>query len=176
MATTYTLINSNVLTTTAASVTFSAIPSTYTDLVLRISARSNANTMSTYHLVTYNSSSSGYSDILLYKDGTNATPQSQKGTAGAWYSYAGVGLPFSADQSTANTFGSTEIYIPSYTTSQYKSASVFSVQETNSTTQYMAVDASLWSNTAAITSITITCGDPNYVSGSSFYLYGISNA
>jgi hypothetical protein len=173
---TYTLISSNVLSSSAASVTFSAIPSTYTDLVLRLSARSSANTVASYHLVTYNGSSTSYSDTLLYKDGTNATPQSQRGTGGAWYSYAGVGLPISADQSTANTFSSDEIYIPSYTASQYKPASVFGTQENNSTAQKMAVDASLWSNTAAITSITLTCGDPSYVSGSSFYLYGISNA
>ena len=176
MATTYTLISSNVLSSPAASVTFSSIPATYTDLVLRISARGSGNSVNIYHLVTYNGSATGYSDTLLYKDGTNVTPQSQRGTGGAWYSYAGIGLPLPASQSTASTFDSTEIYIPSYTASQYKPASVFGVQETNSTTQYMAIDASLWSNTSAITSITITCGDQNYVSDSSFYLYGISNA
>ena len=36
---TYTLISSNVLSSSAASVTFSSIASTYTDLVLRVSAR-----------------------------------------------------------------------------------------------------------------------------------------
>lgn len=176
MATTYTLINSNVLSSSAASITFSSIPATYTDLVVKISARGSGNSVNIYHLVTYNGSSTGYSDTLLYKDGTNTTLKSQNGTGGAWYSYAGIGLPLPASQSTASTFDSTEVYIPSYTASQYKPASVFGVQETNSTTQYMAVDASLWSNNSAITSITITCGDQNYVSGSSFYLYGISNA
>jgi hypothetical protein len=40
MANTYTLIASNTLGASAASVTFSAIPSTYTDLVVRYSAAS----------------------------------------------------------------------------------------------------------------------------------------
>lgn len=176
MATTYTLISSNVLTSSAASVTFSSIPATYTDLVLRISARSNAGGSYNLFKITYNSVSTSYSDTLLYKDGTNATPQSQRASSTTFYSNAGTGLPFNDSGSTANTFGSTEIYIPSYTASQNKPASVFSVQEDNSTTQYMAVDASLWSNTAAITSIIIAQNGGSFVSGSSFYLYGISNA
>lgn len=173
---TYTLISSNVLSSSAASVTFSSIPATYTDLVLRISARSNTGGSYNFFKITYNSISTSYSDTLLYKDGTNTTPQSQRGSSAAWYSYAGTGLPFNDSGSTADTFGSAEIYIPSYIAGQNKPASVFSVQENNSTTQYMAVDASLWSNTAAITSIGIAQNGGSFVSGSSFYLYGISNA
>jgi hypothetical protein len=174
---TYTLISSNVLASSAASVTFSAIPATYTDLVLRISARTSANPGGySYLQVTYNGTASGYSDTLLYKDGTNATPLSQRASgSNSFWSSAGTGLPFSTAANTSNAFGSAEIYIPSYTASQYKPASAFSVQEDNSTAQYMVVDASLSTNTSAITSVTITAGDPNFVATSSFYLYGISN-
>lgn len=42
MASTYTLISSSVLTVTTQSVTFSSIPQTYTDLVLRMSYRITA--------------------------------------------------------------------------------------------------------------------------------------
>jgi len=174
---TYTLISSNVLSSSAASVTFSAIPATYTDLVLKVSARSSVNVGGySYLKVTYNGTASGYSDTLLYKDGSNATPQSQKASSQAFWSASGTGLPFSDAATTSNTFGSAEIYIPSYTANQYKPASAFSVQENNSTAQYMALDASLSTDTSAITSVTITAGDPNFVSTSSFYLYGISNA
>jgi hypothetical protein len=41
MANTYTLIESQVLGSSAASVTFSAIPATYTDLVLKFSSRND---------------------------------------------------------------------------------------------------------------------------------------
>ena len=172
------LISSQTLGSAAASVTFSSIPATYTDLVVRISARSSNTGGSgySYMQITYNGTTSGYSDTLLYKDGTNATPQSQRASSTTFYSNAGTGLPFPDAGATVSTFGSTEIYIPSYTVSQNKPASVFAVQENNSTTQFMAVDASLWSNTAAITSITITAGNPNFVSGSSFYLYGLKNS
>ena len=170
------LISSQTLGSSAASVTFSSIPSGYIDLVLRISARSNAGGSYNLFKITYNSVSTSYSDTLLYKDGTNTTPQSQRASSTTFYSNAGTGLPFNDSGSTANTFGSTEIYIPSYTASQNKPASVFSVQEDNSTTQYMAVDASLWSNTAAITSIGIAQNGGSFVSGSSFYLYGIKNS
>ena len=167
------LISSQTLGSTTASVTFSSIPSGYADLALRISARANGGSSYTYCKITYNSTGSSYSDTLLYKDGTNTTPQSQRASSQTFYSAAGTGLPFNDSTSTSNTFGSMEIYIPSYTASQNKPASVFAVQEDNSTTQFMAVDASLWSNTAAITSITLTPGSGSFVSGSSFYLYGL---
>jgi hypothetical protein len=79
---------------------------------------------------------------------------------------------------TANTFSNSEIYIPSYTISQNKPISGFFVTENNSTAADAAsinTAAQLWRNTAAITSITFTAGS-NFVSGSSFYLYGIKNS
>ena len=57
-ANTYTLISSNVLGSSAASVTFSSIPATYTDLVLRVSARTDADDTS---LITFNGTTTGYS-------------------------------------------------------------------------------------------------------------------
>ena len=48
MPATYTLIASNTLSSAAASVTFSAIPATYTDLVLRYSARSDGASVDDY--------------------------------------------------------------------------------------------------------------------------------
>jgi hypothetical protein len=44
------------------------------------------------------------------------------------------------------------------------------------TTIYATLVSVLWSNTAAINSITLTDDAGNYVSGSSFYLYGIKNS
>ena len=48
--------------------------------------------------------------------------------------------------------------------------------ETNGTTSSVALTAGLWSNTAAITSITITSGGVNLAQYSTFYLYGIKNS
>ena len=55
--------------------------------------------------------------------------------------------------------------------------SVFGVAETNATTVEMRVNALLWSNTAAITSLKIdTDTSPLFDIGSSFFLYGIKNS
>jgi hypothetical protein len=169
---TYTLISSNVLTSSAASVTFSAIPATYTDLVLKLSARcDNASTSLTVY-VTYNALATDYSRTMLRGNGATAT--SVRGSSET--SFSGFGFS-NGDTSTANTFSSGEIYIPSYTASQSKPSSAFTAWENNATTAFIYADAFLQSSTDAITSITL---DPestnNFKSGSSFYLYGISNA
>jgi hypothetical protein len=175
MASTYTLISSQVLTSSASSVTFSSIPATYTDLVLRVSARTDQASSSSYARVTINGTSSGYSETTL--DSSGGTIYSNKFNT---YGYFGPGntvyLPGSSN--TANTFGSTEFYIPSYTVAQNKPISWFSTTENNATSIYGAAEAGLWSNTAAITSISLlsTNGTTNFITGSSFYLYGIKNS
>jgi hypothetical protein len=170
---TYTLISSNVLSSSAASVTFSAIPATYTDLVLRISARSDrASSVDTLVYLEFNgSSATNYS--MTYLEGSGSAASSGALTASA-FTRAGY-MPGST--ATANTFGSAEIYIPSYTASQNKPVGAFGVAETNATAITMAAVAGLWSQTAAITSIRVL--QPStalWIAGSSFYLYGISNA
>ena len=174
MPATYTLISSNVLTTTAASITFSAIPATYTDLVLRMSARSAASSDTDGFTIKFNGSSAAeYSYTTLSGNGASASSSRDFGNAAGYYSETVNG-----STSTSNTFGNTAIYIPSYTASQNKPISTFGASEINSASgSYIQSLADLWRNTAAITSITITNGSAtNFVSGSSFYLYGISNA
>lgn len=171
---TYTLISSNVLTSSAASVTFSSIPATYTDLVLRISARSDASSFYDFLQLRINGlSTSIYSDTTLY---AALTPLSTRGS-----NVAQLYSPrFSVNgaSSTSSTFASTEIYIPSYTASQNKPVSAFGVTETNASDDaYKSIGAGLIRETGAITSIVLNLiTGPNFVSGSSFYLYGISNA
>ena len=170
MASTYTLIQSQTLASSAASVTFSTIPSTYTDLVLKASARS---TGSSYTLVLkLNGTTANYSDTFLQGSGSAASSSAGSAQA-ASYQYGGVDL----STYTANTFASAEIYIPSYTASQNKPFSNFAVTETNATAAEIFAHASLWLNTAAITTVDFSLtGGNSFVTGSSFYLYGISNA
>lgn len=166
---TYTLISSNTLSSTASSVTFSSIPSTYTDLVLRISARSNYGAVGDYFQITYNSTTTGYSDTVLAGNGSAASSyRNSNATVNEVANFDGA-------SATASTFGNGEIYIPSYTASQNKPLSSFAVAETNASAAPMAVNAHLWRNTAAISSITISAFGI-YQSGSSFYLYGIKSS
>jgi hypothetical protein len=77
---------------------------------------------------------------------------------------------------TASTFANNEVTIPNYTSSNFKSYSVDSVTENNATQAYAIFVAGLWSNTAAITSITLGLSSANFVQYSTAYLYGIKNS
>jgi len=171
LASTYTLISSNVLSSSAASVTFSAIPSTYTDLVLRVSGRTDTagQAIDTIQLQFNGTGGTAYSYTRLTGSGSAAAS-----SRGSSVSVINGYYVLDAATATANTFGSVEIYIPSYTVSQNKPLSIIGAQEDNNAAAYMAATAGLWTNTAAITSITVLNGGGNYISGSSFYLYGIS--
>lgn len=174
MPNTYTLISSNVLSSSAASVTFSAIPATYTDLVLRISARSTRVANSNNLDLRINSDSSAlYSYTYLYGSGSSAASSRSSADTSLFIS------TMNAANSTANTFTSAEIYIPSYTASQNKPIGSFGAFENNSATvNEIDADAHLYRSTAAITSLTLYSGlgSFNFESGSSFYLYGIKNS
>lgn len=174
MANTYTLISSNVLTGSAASVTFSSIPSTYTDLVLRISARTDraAQNNSYIAIKPFNSdTATNYSATRIYGDGATATAARETSV-----DYGAIGY-VPASTATSSTFGNIEIYIPSYLIAQNKPFSSDAAHENNATTAYRASVAGLWRNTAAITGITIdTLAQGNFIAGSSFYLYGIKNS
>jgi hypothetical protein len=166
MATTYEIIDKVVLTGTQASITFSSIPSTYTDLLIKTSARGSYVGVANSQSISLNGSTSNFSGRYLQGNGSSVS-------SGTSTQYVG---DIDAAGATSNTFNNAEIYIPNYTSSNYKSISVDSVTETNATTIYATLVTVLWSNTAAINSITLTDDAGNYVSGSSFYLYGIKNS
>jgi len=151
----------------AASIDFTSIPSTFTDLVVKYSIRTTGAAVATGGFITFNGSTTGYTYRRL--EGTGAAAGSQNGSA----RYAGVDTGTSA---TANTFSSAEVYIPNYAGSTNKSYSADSVSENNATTAYTWFVAGLWSNTAAITSISISDDTFNLGQYSTAYLYGVKNA
>ena len=153
----------------AASIDFTSIPGTYTDLKLVVSARSSSTAGQPWAVIraTFNGSSSNWAYKAIYGDGSTAS------SAGNTLSELGFGT---SSSNTASTFGNTEIYIPNYANSSYKSVSVDSVTENNATQTLSALEANLWSNTAAITSISLPCATGTWVQNSTAYLYGISNS
>ena len=169
MASTYELIASQTLGSDTASVTFSSIPGTYDDLVLTGSARTSTTATADNLKIRFNGASTdtNHTARRLYANG--ATAASDTGSL-IW---AG---PVTAASSTANTFGSFEIYIPNYSGSTYKSLSGSQAQENNTTTAYLYLVAGLWSDTSAINQIELLPFSNNIVTGSSFYLYGITKA
>jgi hypothetical protein len=151
----------------ASSIDFTSIPQTYTDLQVFLSTRqSPASTQDTTWLNAINGLTSGFTDRVLRGDGSSASSF----TPGETPLYIGQSPCASA---TANTFASHSIYFPNYTVAANKSISIDSTQETNATTAYMGFTTGLWSNTAAITSLSFTPNNGTFVQHSTATLYGI---
>jgi hypothetical protein len=176
MANTYTLISSNTLSSSAASVTFSSIPATYTDLVVRISARlSNGGATDAVLDVELNgSTAANYSNTNLRGDGSTAASNRYSTTTA--FPYWRFTYSMNGSATTANTFNNGEIYLPNYTSSTNKVGSNFSVLENNATAAGINAGAGLWQVTSAISQIKLTSSSDLFASGSSFYLYGIKNS
>jgi hypothetical protein len=151
----------------ASSIDFTSIPQTYTDLVILTSIRGNQDNGITY-LLRFNNSTSGYSGKYLLKDSSEATPVSGNSqTDRLFLGVVGGATP------TASTFSNDSIYIPNYTSSNNKSVSIDSAMENNSTMQWMSLSSGLWSNSSAITSITLYPNVNVWIQHSTAYLYGI---
>ena len=169
---TYTLISSQVLGSSAASVTFSSIPSTYKDLVVRCSVRSNKTSNNDGLVVNINGTTAGYSETDLYGNGSSAASANGTNLLAFGNLYWGY---VNSDFSTTSTFSSVEMYIPNYAGSTYKQISAISAEEANQTAAYLIPAALLWSNTAAVTSLSFApqASGKTWNANSSFYLYGI---
>lgn len=169
---TYVAIAKTVLTGTQATVTFSSIPSTYTDLVLLLSVRQNAATYwQNVNLTFNNDTSSIYSMRTLTGAGS---------VTGSFSTSAAANIVLQAitgDSATANSFNSGEIYIPNYAGSTNKPISSIQIEETNDTSNNrLTAQAGLYSSTNAINRIDLATTSGAFMSGSRFDLYGIKNS
>lgn len=154
----------------AASISFTSIPQTYTDLKILVSGRLDYSGGIYGKLkINFNSVTTGYSTKTLYSDGNAAASQTATNTD--------MSLSLGTDFLTASVFGNMEIYIPNYTLSVYKAFVIDSGTETNSTYTSMDMSDTTWANTAAITSIVLSAGSNggNFKQYSSATLYGIKN-
>jgi hypothetical protein len=151
----------------SASISFTSIPQTYTDLVIKASARStDSGSQITCYTWINGDRSSIYKYIVLQGSGTAV------GSASYTNSAIDIGQ-VSASSGTSNTFGNSEIYIPNYTGSTYKSLSIDTAQENNTSTAYLDLHAALYPKTDAVTSISISTLVGNFVQYSTFTLYGV---
>jgi len=156
----------------AASIDFTSIPATYTDLILKTSIRTNQSAPDDYFKITLNGSSSNFTTRVI--DGNGSTAASYSYTTSPGSQIAGQA---NGNTSTASTFANSELYITNYAGSNNKSFSHDGVTENNATYALAELGAHLWSNVAAITSISIA---PYYGTSFSQYstatLYGIKNS
>lgn len=176
MASTHTLIEKIVLTSDQANITFSTIPASYTDLILKFSGQT-ANTGSRDDMkITLNSNtgSSYFCRRIFNIDGN--TSLSNQNTSGA---PTDINLgAVTGTGATSNTFGVMEFYIGNYAQAIYKPIMCFWSAPNNSTTVNMYGKAyMLYQSNTAISTIKLESkAAHNIKQYSTAYLYGISNA
>ena len=155
---TYDLIASNVLTSSASSVTFSSIPATYRDLVLVIDAK--AVTTKDIFVRLNSDTGSNYSQVYMFGNGSTAGSGTNSGTS--------MYLTAQYATSTGASLSITQ-FLDYSATDKHKTV----LSRGGETSQGVDAWATRWANTAAINTILIGLGANNFASGSSFYLYGI---
>jgi len=153
-----------------STITFSSIPSTYTDLCLKLSLRNSSANDRRIIFFKFNGVTSGYNDRSIRA--FNGVVASQTDNGGNT-SFAVWDMP--AANATASTFSNVELYIPNYAGSTSKSISADGVGENNGTSGAIAgLTAALSTVTSAISQIDIFGdGTGNFVQHSTAYLYGI---
>ena len=151
----------------AATISFTSIPQTFTDLKIVLSGRVDASSVSESCKMTFNGVTTGYSNRYVFGSGSAGSSGSDT------QSFV---FRVSSGTSTASVFGNGEVYIPNYTSSNYKSFFDVSVAENNATSTGAIFTTNFWSNTAAITSITVTPLNGSFVQYSTATLYGIKSS
>lgn len=174
MANTYTLIGSSTAGSSgSASFDFTSIPSTYTDLVLEFSVRTDYGSTFDGCLLRINGDTGANYSIRNVRGAGGGTITSA-GSSGATNLFVGS-IP--GVNATSSVFQNAVIYFPNYAGSSNKSLLIDSVSENNNTTAYTLLAGGLWSNTNAITSLKLypEVGTV-FVQYSTAYLYGVKNS
>ena len=159
------LIETRTLGTAQASIEFTSIPQTFTDLLVLVSARSTgtADSGGAFCELRPNSSTSGITARALR--GLGSGTQSTTETI--------LLIRINPSDYTASTFSNSSVYIPNYAGATNKSFSIDAVIENNATVAQQQILAGLWSNTAPITSFLLVPGSGNFAADTMVSLYGV---
>lgn len=167
---TYTPIATTTLGSAQTTVTFSSIPSTYTDVILQATMLQTGSATAYNGFIQLNSSTTGYSRTGLRGNGTSAS---------SFKSVSDDRLYFSVDSDASNWVFSTFQFMNYSNTSTYKTI----LSRQNNAAALVDAVVYLWQNTAAINTISITASDnrgsgtaDQFASGTTFTLYGIAAA
>jgi hypothetical protein len=159
MAITYEPIATTTLTTASASVTFSSISGSYTDLIIIASVKASTGTPDANFTVN-NDTGSNYSRTGLYGDGS---------TAGSFRNSNVANAAFATINST--NFTPVKIQLQNYSNTTTNKTFLYS-----GGLDYPAATVFLYRSTSAITRVDFSISSGNYASGSTFTLYGIKAA
>ena len=151
----------------AANIEFTNIPQGYTDLCIKYSLRGTNANLYVNNRMRFNDSTSGYTGLLLARDGSTITSQTSSTSLIQWANYS-VG-----STATGSTFSNGEVYIPNYAGSTNKSMSADYVTENNGTNAFTGMTAGLWANTSAITKVSLLPAAGEFAQYSTATLYVI---
>lgn len=152
----------------AASIDFTSIPSTYTHLCLKVSARTSSTDGVLFVYYNNDTTSSNYAKMRLIGEGTSGLSTAQA---------ADSKIIFVGDSSkTANTFSNGDIYVFNYLSSSQKQTIVNFAVENNANYTIQGIKSGRWTGTSAINRITLTPQTGSFVQHSLVTLYGITNS
>ena len=158
MAITYEPISTTTANGSVSTITFSSIPSTYTDLILAANFGASASTslVGRFNSVSTNT----YSNTRFTGSGSDKQASQTEFNIGNF--------------STSGIINSLICHIFNYANTSFNKTALFRL---GNQPGYVYATAGLWRNNSAITSITLnTGGNQNFTSGSVFTLYGIKTA
>jgi len=164
MPSTYTPIATNTLASNTGTVTFSSIPSTYTDVVLVMNIK---GTVDSIPYIRLNSDTgTNYSYTNIEGNGTSATSGRSSSQSFMFIT--------NSSQYTSNNFSFNNIsHFMNYSnTSVNKTV----LSRTNAAASATEIYAGLWRSTSAIDTISISAYDGSLAIGSTFTIYGIKAA
>jgi hypothetical protein len=165
MAKTYEPIATTTLGTAAASITFSSIPATYTDLRLVVMCKPTGD--STAYVQFNSDTGSNYSRVNLRGNGSSAASSQNANQSN------GVGIQTSSATGTNPVLWTLDVF--SYAGSTYKTTLASASNDQNGSGN-LELTVGLWRNTAAITSLKLQTTIDNYDTGTTATLYGILKA
>jgi hypothetical protein len=158
---------------TTARVTFNNIPQTFTDLLVKVSQRNTHTQPFDPFVIGFNNDvNTIYSQTSFGGDGSSVN--SFRSSSNSYISYTN-NMAVNAATSTASVFGSLEMYVPNYTSSNFKSVIVDAVTENNTARDVSTGSlGGLFRSTAAISRIDILGYNASIGPGSTITVYGIT--
>ena len=176
----FTVIDHTELTGATASWSETSISSSYDHLLIVASIRSSKS--SAYDKVGLQmgngslDTGTDYSMTNLQAFNTaSGAPTSSRIATGVWDDLELIYIP--ADSATADTFGTVKIWIPNYTSSNFKQAIMTSTAPNASTSSWgIMITAGLWSSTDAVDCVGIKETGDDLMEYSTFTLYGVTGA
>jgi hypothetical protein len=170
------IYSQTITNSTTNAMSFNNIPQIYSDLIVKVSARSLASAATNTIFLAFQDggTNTNYSETYIYGTGAS-TGTARVGTGGVDYGTGIFALP--AGTTTASTFGSGDIYIPNYSNHTKHSYLFDFVSESNATTSgiFQESGAGLFHLMTPITGVAFYLQGGNFFApNSTFTLYGMS--